>query len=230
MSEKEKYFERLAAAVIQGDKGGVLDITKQALAADIDAMELINRGIVAGTDKLGGLFQDFEIFLPELIAGGEVAKSAMDLLVAQIPVEEWSQSRPGTVVLGTVSGDLHDIGKNMVGAMLQASGFEVIDLGINVPVKDFIVKAEEVEAKIIALSSLMSTSLYYQKDVIDYLTDTCKRDKYFVIVGGGPVTPDWAKEIGADGCGKQANNAAEICKKLVSGTESPPLSEPLIIW
>lgn len=230
MSDKEKYFERLATAVVQGDEDGALEISKQALEAGVDAMELIDRGIVQGTDKLGELFQNFEIFLPELIAGGDAAKSAMDLLVAQIPTETWSQTRPGTVVLGTVSGDLHDIGKNMVGAMLQASGFEVVDMGINVPTKDFITKAEEVGAKIIALSALMSTSLYYQKDVIDYLTDAGKRNKFFVIVGGGPVTPEWAKEIGADGSGKQANNAADICKRLVQGDESPPLSEPLIVW
>ena len=229
MSEPN-YYEQMRAAIIEGDQEKASAIAQQALDAGLDPLELINQGVIPGTDKLGELFQNLEIYLPELITGGEAAKAAMEVLVSHIPAETWSESRPGTVVLGTVSGDVHDIGKNMVGAMLAASGFEVIDLGVDIPPKDFLAKAEEVGANIIAVSALMSTSLYFQKDVIDYLRDRGKRDKYFVIVGGGPVTPEWAKEIGADGCGKQANSAVEICKRLLAENVRPPLSEPIIFW
>jgi corrinoid protein of di/trimethylamine methyltransferase len=223
-------YEELKSAIIKGDVEGACGFAKKALDANHDPLDVIDQGVIPATDQLGDLFGKFEIFLPELILGGAAAKAAMDILVAQIPVDTWSQSRPGTVVLGTVQGDLHDIGKNMVGAMLAASGFEVVDLGVNVPSKDFIKKAEEVGAKIIAISSLMSTSLYFQKDVIEYLRDSGKRGDYYVIVGGGPVTPEWATEIGADGTGKQANDAVQICKKLMSEKPEAPLSDPLIIW
>jgi methylmalonyl-CoA mutase cobalamin-binding domain/chain len=229
VGEKNEYPE-LSDAIIRGDIEAAGDLASAALSAGADPLEVINLGVIPATDRLGSLFEAFEIYLPELISGGEAAKAAMDVLVENIPEETWSQARPGTVVLGTVQGDLHDIGKNMVGAMLAASGFEVVDLGVDVPTKDFIKKAEEVGAKIIALSALMSTSLYFQKDVVEYLRDAGKRGDYYVVVGGGPVTPEWAAEINADGVGRQANSAVQICKQLLSDKPEAPLSEPLIIW
>ena len=135
--------------------------------------------------------------------------------------------RQGKVVIATATGDIHDIGKNIVSALLTVSGFEVFDLGVNVDVKQILHKADEVKADIIALSTLLSTSLPYQRDVLRYLNDAGKRDRYFVIVGGGPVAPDWARQIGADGYGRTAAHAVDLCKKLVSGGK-PPLAEPLV--
>lgn len=228
MSDNE-YYQKIADAIVNGEKEETVQITQEALDSGIDALEIINNGVVRGTDKLGDLFQNFEIFLPELIMGGDAAKEAMEILVPHIDVAELDK-RPGKIVMGTVFGDIHDIGKNLCAAMLAATGFEVTDLGVNVAPKEFVKTAESIGAKIIGLSALMSTSLYYQQDVIDYLKDAGLRDKYYVIVGGGPVTPDWIQKIGADGGGKQANNVVEVCKKLAFYDKRPPLDEPLIAW
>jgi corrinoid protein of di/trimethylamine methyltransferase len=223
------YYQRLADAIVNGEPDEATQISKEALQAGLNALEVINKGVTLGTDKLGDLFQAFEIFLPELIMGGDAAKAAMAVLVPEIPIESLAM-RPGRVVMGTVFGDIHDIGKNLCAAMLAATGFEVTDLGVNVAPKAFVAKALELEAKIIGLSALMSTSLYYQQDVINYLNDSGLRDKFYVIVGGGPVTPDWVRKIGADGGGKQANNVVEVCKQLAFYDQRPPLADPLILW
>ncbi len=223
------YFQTLAEAIVNGEAQEATRISQAALDAGIDALDVINKGVTSGTDKLGDLFQAFEIFLPELIMGGDAAKAAMAILVPHISIEALAK-RPGKVVMGTVFGDIHDIGKNLCAAMLAATGFEVTDLGVNVAPKLFVAKAQEIGAKIIGLSALMSTSLYYQQDVINYLNDAGLRDQFFVIIGGGPVTPDWVRKVGADGGGKQANNVVEVCKQLVFGSQRPPLSEPLILW
>jgi methylmalonyl-CoA mutase cobalamin-binding domain/chain len=226
---EDNYYERLAVAIVEGEKGEAVRVAQGALAAGLDALEVINRGVTRGTDRLGDLFQNFEIFLPELILGGDAAKAAMGVLVPHISISALS-ARPGKIVMGTVFGDIHDIGKNLCAAMLAATGFEVTDLGVNVAPKVFVKTAEEIGAKIIGLSALMSTSLYYQQDVINYLIDAGLREKYYVIVGGGPVTPDWVRKIGADGGGKQANNVVAVCKQLAFYEKRPPLSEPLIKW
>lgn len=228
MSENN-FYQELADAILDGEVEDAARIAQQALDAGIDALDVINGGVTLGTDKLGDLFQNFEIFLPELIMGGDAAKAAMAILVPYIEISELN-ARPGKVVMGTVFGDIHDIGKNLCAAMLSATGFEVTDLGVNVAPKEFVKTAEAIGAKIIGLSALMSTSLYYQQDVIDYLKDAGLRDKYFVIVGGGPVTPDWVRKIGADGGGKQANNVVDVCKQLAFYDKRPPLDEPLVLW
>lgn len=228
MTEND-FFQGLADAIVNGEKEDASRISQEALDAGINALKVINTGVTLGTDKLGDLFQEFEIFLPELIMGGDAAKAAMAVLVPHIDAKELA-ARPGKLVIGTVFGDIHDIGKNLCAAMLSATGFEVTDLGVNVAPKVFVKTAEAIGAKIIGLSALMSTSLYYQQDVIAYLEDAGLRDKYFVIVGGGPVTPDWVKKIGADGGGKQANNVVDVCKQLAFYDKRPPLDEPLVLW
>lgn len=228
MNEND-FYQALADAIVNGEKEDAARISQEALDAGLVALDVINQGVTPGTDKLGDLFQNFEIFLPELIMGGDAAKAAMAILVPHISLSELA-ARPGKIVMGTVFGDIHDIGKNLCAAMLSATGFEITDLGVNVATKEFVRTAEQVGAKIIGLSALMSTSLYYQQDVIDYLVDAGLRDKYYVIVGGGPVTPDWIRKIGADGGGKQANNVVEVCKQLAFHDRRPPLDEPLILW
>ncbi len=228
MNEND-FYQALADAIVNGEKEDAVRLSQEALDAGLVALDVINQGVTRGTDELGDLFQNFEIFLPELIMGGDAAKAAMAILVPHISLSELA-ARPGKIVMGTVFGDIHDIGKNLCAAMLSATGFEITDLGVNVATKEFVRTAEQVGAKIIGLSALMSTSLYYQQDVINYLVDAGLRDKYYVIVGGGPVTPDWIRKIGADGGGKQANNVVEVCKQLAFYDRRPPLDEPLILW
>lgn len=228
MSENN-FLKDLGESIVNGDQEDAVRISQEALDAGMPALEVVNSGVTLGTDQLGDLFQNFEIFLPELIMGGNAAKAAMAVLVPHIEISELD-ARPGNVVMGTVFGDIHDIGKNLCAAMLAATGFDVTDLGVNVAPKEFVKTAQEIDAKIIGLSALMSTSLYYQQDVIDYLLDAGLRDQYYVIVGGGPVTPDWIKKIGADGGGKQANNVVEVCKQLATYDKRPPLDEPLVLW
>ena len=156
-----------------------------------------------------------EIFLPELVMGAEAMKAAVDVLKEAITARGETLEKKGTVVIGTVEGDIHDIGKTIVVAMLQAAGFEVVDLGKDVPIPTFVKRAEEVSADIIGASALLTTTMPRQKDLIEYLKTYGKRDKYFVIVGGAPTTKEWAKEIGADGQGKDAAEAVKLCEKLM---------------
>ncbi|MEM3715298.1 MAG: cobalamin-dependent protein, partial [Nitrososphaeria archaeon] len=154
---------------------------------------------------------------------------SIEILKPRMISDKLEEIKFGKVVIGTVSGDIHDIGKNLVSIMLSVAGFEVYDLGVDVATKTFVKKAEEKDANIIALSSLMTTTRAYQKEVIKYLQDTGKRFKYFVVVGGGAVTSDWAKEIKADGYGKHAEDGVKICKELLGKKVSPPLNSPIII-
>jgi corrinoid protein of di/trimethylamine methyltransferase len=219
---------RLAEAIIAGDQPAAQAAAEEALAAGIEPMEVMNKGVMAATEKVGDQFQCGDLYLPELILAADAAKDAMAVIIPRLGAEQQAQARRGKVVLGTVSGDVHDIGKNLVGAVLAANGFEVFDVGIDVPPKKFVEKADEVGATVIALSCLMSNSLLYQKDVVDYLKGSGRRDRYYVIIGGGPVTPAWAAEIGADGYGRDATQAAELCKRLVTAGARPPLAQPLM--
>jgi methylmalonyl-CoA mutase cobalamin-binding domain/chain len=137
-------------------------------------------------------------------------------------------NKRGKVVIGAVAGDIHDIGKNLVATQLSVKGFDVIDLGVNVPPMEIVDRAEREHANIIALSALMTTSMPYQKDVIDVLREMGLRDRYFVVIGGGPVTPEYARQAGADGWASNAVTAARVCEKLLEGGQRPPLAETLV--
>jgi methylmalonyl-CoA mutase cobalamin-binding domain/chain len=226
----EQYYQRLSEAIIAGDVEAAVEIVHAGLAAAVEPLDLVNHGIVAAADRLGSMFQCSEIYLPELVMGGKAAKTAMELLIPHLTSSQRESSPSATVVIGTVFGDIHDIGKNLVAALLSARGMQVHNLGVNVPPKAFVAKAEETGANIIGLSALMSTSLYYQRDVIDYLRDSGKRDRYYVIVGGGPATPEWAQEIGADGIGRHATHTVELCTQLLAERPRPPLAQPLVKW
>jgi corrinoid protein of di/trimethylamine methyltransferase len=226
---KNDIMVTLAQAVMAGDQTAARKAAEEAMAAGLDPLEAVRQGVMKATEVVGERFQSFEIFLPELILAADAAKAAMAVLMPRITEEQRAQAISGKIVIGTVSGDLHDIGKNLVGAVLAANGFEVHDVGIDAPTRRFIEKAEEVGADIIALSCLLSTSLPYQKDVIEYLTDSSRRDRYYVIVGGGPVTPEWAGRVGADGYGRDASEAAEVCKRLMTESLQPPLPQPVVL-
>jgi corrinoid protein of di/trimethylamine methyltransferase len=216
----QEIFEKLAKSVIDGNEDSARKAAQEALDAKVDPLEAIKNGFARGMDVVGKKFHDFEIFLPEVILAADAMKAGIEVLRPRMSAESMAKASRGKVVIGTVFGDIHDIGKNLVAVMLEAGGFEVHDLGTDCPSTKFVEKAKEVKADIIAMSSLMVTSMYYQKEVLDYLKDTGTRDRHWVMVGGGPVTPEWTKEIGADGYGKFADDAVEVAKTLMEkGTE-----------
>ena len=226
---KEELLDKLTIAIIGGDEEAASQVSQEVLEAGIDPMEAIHEGAVKGVNILGDRFQRLEAFLPELMLGGDAMKVCLAVLVPHLKREQMGEATLGKVVIGTVYGDSHDIGKSLVATMLSINGFEVYDLGCDVPVKQFIEKAEEVKAKTIALSSLMTTSAYYMIEVLKNLKDAGLRGKYYVMVGGGAITPDWATEIGADGTARTAVDAIELFKRVVTKGVPPPLPQPLII-
>lgn len=179
-------------------------------------MEVIENGFTKGIEKVGVLWEEGEYFLPELMRGAEVMKAAMDELMPHMAKDQMSQTRLGKIVIGTVAGDIHDIGKTIIATMLMANGFEVEDLGADVPHKSFIQKTKEENVDIICLSALLTTTMAGQKTIIEMLRDEGVRESVKVVVGGAPVNEDWAKEIGADGYGENAIAAVSIVKELLN--------------
>ncbi len=211
----EAMFQAMAQSIIDGDPEEAERLAKQALQEGINPLEAINKGYVLGVDHVGEQFGCGEMFLPDLVLAGEAMKAAVGVLepeMARLGVERQSL---GTVVIGTVEGDIHDIGKTLVATMLSGSGFRVYDLGVNVPVKLFVEKAQEVKADIVAMSALLTTTMVKQRAVIEELQKAGLRSGLKVMVGGAPVTRDWAAEIGADGTSEDAISAVNVAKKLV---------------
>jgi corrinoid protein of di/trimethylamine methyltransferase len=224
-----KILDSLCKAVIDGDEVFAKKLAEESITKGIDPLLAIKEGLAKGIAVIGEKFSNFEVFLPEVMLAADAMKIAMDVLIPTISKERLDEARPGVVVIGTVYGDIHDIGKNLVAAMLSVAGFEVNDLGGDVPVKTFIEKAKELKADIIAMSCLLSPSMFYQKGVIKYLRDAGIRKDYYVIVGGGPITPEFAKEIGADGWGKYSDDGVEVCKRFMKESLPRPLKEPIIM-
>jgi methylmalonyl-CoA mutase cobalamin-binding domain/chain len=219
---KEALLNQLYEALIgESSYDEIVEITERLVAEGGDVMEAVDTATRA-MHEIGDRFAAFEIFLPDLMIAGEKMKRCMEVLRPHIQAGA-AREASGRVVLGTVSGDLHDIGKNLVGTMLTVGGYEVSDLGVNVPPLEFVKVAREQRAQIIALSSLMTASLPYQKEVIDLLTEMGQRDKYFVIVGGGPVTAEFATSIGADGWAENAAQAVGLCQQLIGLGQTPPV-------
>jgi corrinoid protein of di/trimethylamine methyltransferase len=209
-------FKRMAQAVIDGDDDEAELLAREALDAGVDPLEAINNGFTAGMDVVGELYSTGEYFLPDLILGGEAMKAALGVLEPALKASGQAREVAGTVVLGTVKGDIHEIGKALVGSMLAAHGFEVYDLGIDVESDEFVAKASEYGADIVALSALLTTTMLHQRDVIEHLAEAGLRDRVKVMVGGSPVTQGWADQIGADGFAEDAANAVTAAKKLMA--------------
>jgi corrinoid protein of di/trimethylamine methyltransferase len=220
--EKDKLME----AVLNGEEEATKKIVQEAMAAEMDPIEVLNKGLSKGMSIVGEKFHNFEIFLPDMLLAADAMKAGVEVLRPHIAPEEMTKSRKGTVVIGTVFGDIHDIGKNLVIAMLEAAGFEVHDIGVDVETKKFVEKAKETKADIIALSCLLTPSMFYQKDVIDRLRDMGIRDNFYIIVGGACITPEWAEEIGADGWGKYATDAVKVSKTLLE--KGKEIKKPVI--
>lgn len=211
----EKILKDLQKSIMEYDSAAAVKAAKAAIAAKMNPLEAIEKGLVPSIEKIGEKFEKMEIYLPELMLAGEAMKSALALLLPLLP--KGSKGTKATVVVGTVQGDVHEIGKNIVASMLLAGAFNVIDLGVNVKTITFIEEARRNRARIIGASALMSSTIGSQKDIVDYLVSQGDRRKYAVLVGGGPTTKEWAKEIGADGCGMTAVEAVRLADKFAKG-------------
>jgi corrinoid protein of di/trimethylamine methyltransferase len=229
MLDEAAIMKALHTAIVDGDDKSAGELAHQWIQGGGSPLQLINECGTPAIRQVGDKFANFEIYLPELILSADAMQSVMDVLMGEITSSGAPVAKKGTVVIGTVQGDIHDIGKDLVAALLSTNGFEVHNVGINYPTKDFAKKAEEVGADIIALSALMSTSAYYQQDVITFLQEAGLREKYFVVIGGGPVTPTWAEQIGADGFGRTAADAVNVCLRLIEIGERDRLTGPVVM-
>jgi corrinoid protein of di/trimethylamine methyltransferase len=212
----EELFKQMAQAVIDGDDEEAAALAQKALDEGVDPLQAINQGFTAGMDVVGELYSSGEYFLPDLILGGEAMKAALGVLEPALQAVGQHREVSGKVVLGTVKGDIHEIGKSLVGSMLAANGFEVYDLGIDIEAEEFVAKAREYGADIVALSALLTTTMLHQRDVIEHLSEAGMREKVRVMVGGSPVTQAWADQIGADGFAEDAANAVTVAKRLMA--------------
>jgi len=208
-----KTLNDLKSAIETGDVETAKTLTLKAIEEKTDPL-LIVAQLTEVMRSVGDRFSRLELFLSNLMASGLAMRECITLLKPHIAEGALSTQTRGKVIIGTVTGDIHDIGKTIVGTMLTASGFDVIDIGIDQPSIAFIEKAREGNAQIIALSALMSTTAPYQKDVIQLLKELNVRNRYKVMIGGGAVTKEWAEEIGADGFGADAIEAVRVAEKL----------------
>jgi len=213
---KESIYEELAGTIIDGDKDRLLGVVEKALGEGIAPYDIIDKGLSPGMKEVGERFARYEIYLPEMMMAAEAWEQAMKVLEPKLLAVGAERKKVGRVVIGTVSGDVHSIGKNIVAAMLKMNGFDVFDLGIDVAASAFVGKAEEVGADIIAASALMTTTMPQQKNIIEHLEARGVRNKYRVLVGGGSTNQEWADSIGADGYGKTAGDAIALAIKAVS--------------
>ena len=212
----EELFEQLKQAIIDQDEDAVLAGVDKGLAAGVEAKALIDQGLLPGLNVIGQQFEDEDIFLPELMQAALAFQAAMAVLEPKIKESGSEGPKKGKIVLGTVKGDLHSIGKNILKLLFETSGYEVWDLGIDVDLFKFVDKAKEVDADVIAMSALLTTTLVGQRDVIEALNGQGTREKFKVIIGGGATTQAWADQIGADGWAGSAYEAVNLVGRLVS--------------
>ena len=210
----EEIYEKLAQAVIDGEVDDVIELANQALDDGLDPLTCINEGLTKGIQRVGELFSSGEYFLPELIIGADVMKAGLDILEPAMLADQ-KREVAGKVVLGTVKGDLHEIGKTLVGTMLTANGFQVIDIGVDKSSADFIAAIKEEEATIVGASALLTTTMLQQKELIKAIEEAGLREQVKIMVGGAPVTASYANEIGADGYAEDAISAVDMAFRLI---------------
>jgi corrinoid protein of di/trimethylamine methyltransferase len=208
-------FEDMAQSVIDGEVEDAERLARQAIEQGVDPLDAINQGFVVGVNHVGEGYAAGEMFLPDLVLAGEAMKAAVAVLEPEMKRRGTKRQMLGTVVMGTVEGDIHDIGKTLVATMLSATGFQVYDLGVDVPIQTFLEKARETNADVVGLSALLTTTMVKQKTVIEALEEAGLRRQVKVMVGGAPVTRSWAEEIGADGYSEDAIGAVAVAKELV---------------
>jgi len=215
MDMDKEQFKDMAQSVIDGEVEDAERLARQAIEQGVDPLDAINQGFVVGVNHVGEGYAAGEMFLPDLVLAGEAMKAAVAVLEPEMKRRGTKRQMLGTVVMGTVEGDIHDIGKTLVATMLSATGFQVYDLGVDVPVETFLERAREVNADVVGLSALLTTTMVKQKTVIEALEEAGLRRQVKVMVGGAPVTRSWTEEIGADGYSEDAIGAVAVAKELV---------------
>ena len=211
------FLENCQNAVLKGDADRALSLSHTAVEEEMDILEVIDEGFVRGIREVGKLWEEGEYFLPELVMGAEAVKKALAVLEPVLAGHKMSREVKGVGVIGTVEGDIHDIGKTLVSTMLSASGFRVYDLGTDVPPEKFINEAESRGAHFIGASALLTTTMQAQRELVELLSERGEREKYLVIVGGAPCSAEWAETVGADGYARDAVAAVDLVEKLLSG-------------
>lgn len=200
-------------AIVTGNAKKAEEVTKAALEAQVDPSELLSKYMIPAMDEVGKRFECNEYFVPELLIAARAMKTALALLTPKLAAS--GAKAAGRVVIGTVQGDLHDIGKNLVASMLEGAGFKVVDLGVDVPPQKFVEAAKEQEGSIVAMSALLTTTMVQMRNVIQALSEAGLRDKTKVMIGGAPITQQYCDEIGADGYGDNASAAVALARRLV---------------
>ena len=210
-----ELYNEMAKSVIDGEVDNAKNLALRALVEDIEPLDAINKGFVIGINDVGEKFSSGQCFLPELVMAGEAMKAALTVLEPEMAKRGTERKVLGNVVLATIQGDIHDIGKTLVGIMLSSNGFRVYDMGVDAHIDVLMQKSEEVEADIIAVSALLTTTMINQRTLIEQLSKSGLREKVKVMVGGAPVTRDWANEIGADGYSEDAIGAVLVAKQIL---------------
>lgn len=211
-----ELLSQITASLVAGDPDAVVDGTRKALAAGVEPLAIIDGGLVPGMRIVGDKYSTGEYFLPNLIVSASGMKQAMAVLEPELKARRQQLKSAGGVVIGTVRGDIHEIGKSLVATMLAANGFEVHDLGVDVPVEKFVDTVKQSGAVLVGLSALLTTTMGGQKTVIEALRAAGLRERVRVMVGGAPVTQKWATEIGADGYAQDAVAAVDLATRLVA--------------
>lgn len=208
-------LSKLKQTILDFDEDAALEAAKEAVAEGVDPVEAVG-ALADGLNELGVAFEKMEVFLPEIMLASDAFKAALTVLEPELKKSHKEGDKAIPVVIGTVQGDVHQVGKDMVATFLTTAGFDVYDLGVDVAPSRFLEEAKKVDAKIIAAAALMSTTRPVQKDLLDFLEAKGVRDKYLVFVGGGVVTQEWADQIRADGYGQDAIATVELAKKLLN--------------
>jgi len=215
--EDKEFLTKVAESVINSDEEQAEELAKQALERKMDPMDVINNGYVLGIKEVGEKFEVGELFLPELIQAAEAVKKATNILNDAISDSGGKQEAKGRVLIATVEGDIHDIGKAIVVSLLVANGLDVVDMGRDVPVKDIIDKAEEFNADVIGTSALLTTTMVRQQELEKALVKEGLKEKYKTVVGGAPVTVRWAEKIGANAYAENAGEGVNKIMQLIKG-------------
>lgn len=206
-------FSKMMTALIEGDADTVVNAVKKALNDGIAADEILNNGLIKGMDIVGEKMQNEDMFIPEVLRSAQCMNAGVEILKPLLGAE--AASKAGRIVIGTVKGDLHDIGKNLVKMMMESTGFDVVDLGVDVAPEKFVKTVKDLNANILALSALLTTTMPMMKKTVDALVESGIRDKVKVMVGGAPVSENFAKEIGADAFASDAGSASKMAKTLL---------------
>lgn len=212
----ERMYEAMRQSVVDGEPEDAERLAREALAHGLDPLEAINRGFVPGINTVGERFGCGEMFLPDLVRAGAAMRAATQLLEAELLRRGAVRQAAGVLVLGTVKGDIHEIGKNLVGTLFTANGFRVHDLGVDVPIEKFVDQAGALGADLVGVSALLTTTMTGQRKVVEALDRAGLRGRIKVLIGGAPVTREWAREIGADGYSEDAAGAVAVARQLLS--------------